>query len=137
MSFLDDLRHNLRHGTRQQQQGDVESPAPVDGQGEAGASAQSEVDAVAGAIERAGMSVPASLALEVGKPLSWLGGQALWVFQPFADAFGIGARKGSLSVEGVARLLEREGGTDALLERLDAGVEGLERLEPRKRGGRR
>jgi hypothetical protein len=131
MSFLDDLRHNLRHGTRQQQHSGSGPQTPPTTEGEAGAGAPSEVDAVAGAIERAGMSVPASLALEVGKPLSWLGGQALWVLQPFADALGIGARRGPLSLEGVARLLEREGGTDALLERLDAGAES------RKRGGRR
>jgi hypothetical protein len=89
------------------------------------------VDAVAGAIERAGLSVPATLALEVGKPLSWLGGQALWVFQPFADVLGMRARKGPLSVEGVARMLERDGSTEALLERLDAGSKSSER------GGRR
>ncbi len=131
MSFLDDLRHNLRHGTRQQQHGGPNALAPADTPGEAGPGLPNDVDAVAGAIERAGMSVPAALALEVGKPLSWLGGQALWVLQPFADAFGMRARRGPLSVEGLARLLERDGGADALLERLDAGAES------RKRGGRR
>ena len=130
MSFLVRFRRNSPHTTRQQQH---VSPTlvPAEGQGEAVPRAQSDLDAVAGAIERAGLSVPASLALEVGKPLSWLGGQALWVLQPFADAFGIGARKGPLSVEGMARMLEREGGTQALVERLDAGAAGMER------GGRR
>ncbi|HET6314027.1 MAG TPA: hypothetical protein VFH60_09335, partial [Chloroflexia bacterium] len=61
----------------------------------------------------------------------WLGGQMLCVFQPFAGAFGIGARKGPLSIEGVARILEREGGTEALVERLDAGIQA------RERGGQR
>ena len=130
MSFLDNFRHNSPHKTRQQQH-DSPSLAPAEGQGEAGRRAQSDLDAVAGAIERAGLSVPASIALEVGKPLSWLGGQMLWVFQPFAQAFGIGARKGPLSIEGVARILEREGGTEALAERLDAGIQA------RERGGRR
>jgi hypothetical protein len=77
------------------------------------------------------MSVPAALALEVGKPLSWLGGQVLWVFQPFADVLGMRARKGPLSVEGVARMLERDGSTEALLKCLDA------RTTSRDRGGRR
>jgi hypothetical protein len=77
------------------------------------------------------MSVPVALALEVGKPLAWLGGQVLWVLQPFADAVGVGARKGPLSIQGVARMLEREGSMEALVERLDAGAES------RKKGGRR
>ncbi|HEX8220803.1 MAG TPA: hypothetical protein VF914_16555 [Chloroflexia bacterium] len=127
MSFLDNLRHNSPHNTRQQQH---ESSSHLPAEGEDGLRAQSDLDAVAGAIERAGLGVPASIALEVGKPLSWLGGQMLWVFQPFAQAFGIGARKGPLSVEGVARLLEREGGTGALVERLDA------RSQVGERGGR-
>lgn len=130
MSFMDNFRHNSLHNTRQQQH-ENPSLAPDEIEGKAGPRAQSELDAVAGAIERAGLSVPASIALEVGKPLSWLGGQMLWVFQPFAQVFGIGARKGPLSIEGVARILEREGGTEALVERLDAGVQA------RERGGQR
>ncbi len=131
MSFLNGIRHNLRHRAQPQQNKDLDAPAPGGEQEDAGVSARADVDAVAGAIEQAGLSVPATLALEVGKPLSWLGGQMLWVFQPFADVLGIRARKGPLSVEGVARMLERDGSTDALLERLDAGVRS------RKRGGRR
>jgi hypothetical protein len=131
MSFLDGIRHNSRHATQPQHNKDLDAPAPSGEQDGAGVSAGADVDAVAGAIEQAGLSVPATLALEVGKPLSWLGGQVLWVFQPFADVLGIRARKGPLSVEGVARMLEREGSTDALLERLDAGVKS------RKRGGPR
>ncbi|MDQ3930058.1 MAG: hypothetical protein M3328_13040 [Chloroflexota bacterium] len=123
MSFLDYLNHNSPLRTRPQQHKD--ETTPVSGSEQVGA----DVEAVAGVIERAGMSVPASLALEVGKPLSWLGGQVLWMFQPFADVLGIRAHKGPLSVEGVARMLEREGSTDALLERLDA------RADTRKRGG--
>ncbi|HVF98448.1 MAG TPA: hypothetical protein VND68_01310 [Chloroflexia bacterium] len=130
MSFLDNFHHNSPHKTRQQQH---ESPTlvPDEIEDKAGLRARSELDEVAGAIERAGLGVPASIALEVGKPLSWLGGQVLWVFQPFAQAFGISARKGPLSIEGVARILEREGGTEALVERLEAGLQAGER------GGRR
>lgn len=130
MSFMDNFRHNSPHKTRQQQH-ECSSLVPEEIEGAAGPRANGELDAVAGAIERAGLSVPASIALEVGKPLSWLGGQMLWVFQPFAQAFGIGARKGPLSIEGVARILEREGGTEALVERLDAGIQA------RERGGQR
>ncbi|HEX8231084.1 MAG TPA: hypothetical protein VF826_17485 [Chloroflexia bacterium] len=131
MSFLDNLRHNLPHATRPQQHKDLGALATNGEQGSVEVPARADVDVVAAAIERAGLTEPATLALEVGKPLSWLGGQMLWVFQPFADVLGIRARKGPLSVEGVARMLEQEGGTDALLERLDAGVKS------RKRGGRR
>lgn len=131
MSFLDNLRHNLLPATRPQQHKDLSAIVPDAEQGSVEVPARADVDAVAAAIERAGLTEPATLALEVGKPLSWLGGQMLWVFQPFADVLGIRARKGPLSVEGVARMLEQEGSTDALLERLDAGVKS------RKSGGRR
>ena len=130
MSFLDKLRHNSPQKTRQQQH-ESSSLVPAESEGEGGLRAQSELEELAGAIERAGLSVPASIALEVGKPLSWLGGQMLWVFQPFAEAFGISARKGPLSVDGVARMLEREGGAGALVERLDAGIQARERGERR------
>lgn len=131
MSFLSDLRHNLDQKTRQTQYGNVDTPVPTEGQGDTGPGARGDLDAVAEAIARAGMSVPVALALEVGKPLAWLGGQVLWVLQPFADAVGVGARKGPLSIQGVARMLEREGSMEALVERLDAGAES------RKKGGRR
>lgn len=129
MSLLNGLRNNPRQKARQQQHDGIDTPAPTGGNGEGAPCAPGDVEAVAGAIEKAGMSVPASLALEVGKPLSWLGGQMLWILQPFTDALGIRSRGGALSVEGVARMLEREGSVDALVERLDAGNE--------KSGGRR
>lgn len=65
------------------------------------------------------MSGPAMLALHIMRPLSWLGGQALWIMQPFADALGLGRRQGSLSAGNVARLLEREHGLDELSTELD------------------
>ncbi|HEY0070170.1 MAG TPA: hypothetical protein VGE04_09410 [Chloroflexia bacterium] len=131
MSFLSNFRHNLHQKTRQTQHGDVDTPTPTEGQGAIAPGARADLDAVAEVIARAGLSVPAALALEVGKPLAWLGGQVLWVLQPFADAIGVGARKGPLSIEGVARMLEREGSTEALVERLEAGAES------RKKGGPR
>jgi hypothetical protein len=74
------------------------------------------------------MAGVASFALNMLKPLHWMGGQAVWILQPFIAAFGAdwGRRAGGLSGEGVARLLEREDGLDELafhLERLQAGGE--------------
>lgn len=79
------------------------------------------VEAVAGAIERAGMAAPAALLLSAVKPLSWMGGQLLWIAQPFAEALGLG-RRGDLGITGLARLLEEEESVDRLLEKLDAPV---------------
>lgn len=81
-----------------------------------------DVEALATAIEAAGMKVPASLALQVGRPLSWIGGQMLWMLQPFVEGLGIGSRRSPFSVPGLAHLLERDGGVDSLVERLEAGT---------------
>lgn len=106
--------------------------ASVGGSPGVGTGSGSDVEALAGTIERAGMSVPASIALQVGKPLSWMGGQLLWVLQPFTDALGIGSRS-SFSARHLARILERDGSVDALVERLDAG----DADEAARKGGRR
>lgn len=106
--------------------------AQAGGQGSAGTGTGSDVEALARTIERAGMSVPASIALQVGKPLSWMGGQLLWVLQPFTDALGIGTRS-SLSARHIASMLERDGSVDALVERLDTG----DADKPGNNGGRR
>lgn len=68
------------------------------------------------------MAVPATLALQVGKPLLWIGGQMLWMLQPFVEGLGVGSRKSPLSVQGLAHLLESDSGVDSLVERLDAGA---------------
>ena len=73
--------------------------------------------ALAGAIERAGMAGVASLLLRATRPLAWMGGQMLWVLQPFAEAFGGG--RAHLSVSAIAQALEHEGSVDDLIERLD------------------
>jgi hypothetical protein len=84
----------------------------------------SDVEAAVRAIEAAGMAVPASIALQVGKPLSWIGGQLLWVLQPFTDALGVGGRRHNspITLPGLARLLEQDGGVERLAQRLDAGL---------------
>jgi hypothetical protein len=76
------------------------------------------------------MSAVASFALGVLKPLHWLGGQALWIAQPFVDSLGINGRgRAVLSTDGVARLLEREDGLDEL-------AANLERLQGEHKNGK-
>jgi hypothetical protein len=82
---------------------------------------------LARAIHGAGMSGVASFALHVLKPLHWMGGQALWVFQPFIEAIGVGGggrRDRSFGVRGlttggIAHLLESEGGLNDLAAHLE------------------
>ena len=85
------------------------SPAPPEAPG---------IEALAGAIERAGMAGVASVLLHATRPLAWVGGQMLWALQPFAESFG--GRRAPLSVSAIAHLLEREGSVDDLLERLNS-----------------
>jgi hypothetical protein len=71
------------------------------------------------------MADVAAVLLHMLKPLGWLGGQALWMLQPFVAP---AARRGStgtsaagaLSVSGLASLLETEGGMDLLLSELES-----------------
>lgn len=88
----------------------------------------SEARVLAQAIDRAGMAGFAAFMLGVLKPLHWVGAQALWAFQPFVDALGLGSRRatgnyGALSAGGLARLLEKESGVDELA----AQLEGIQR----------
>jgi hypothetical protein len=76
---------------------------------------------MAEALHRAGMGGVAAFALRAFRPLGWVGGQALWAFQPFMGALGLGARRSSLlDVKSLAGLLEREDGIDELLNHLEA-----------------
>ena len=75
--------------------------------------------AIAGKIGKAGMTTPASLALQVFKPLAWVSGQMLWVLQPFAGALGLRSRRDTFSVASLASFLERDGNVDALIRQLD------------------
>jgi hypothetical protein len=83
--------------------------------------------ALARIIDHAGMGSLASFALDVFKPLHWIGGQAIWILQPFMAALGAwnrrGAGAGGLSSDAIARLIERDGGLEDLafhLKRLEA-----------------
>ena len=73
--------------------------------------------ALAGAIERAGMAGVASVLLRATRPLAWMGGQMLWVLQPFTEAFGGG--RAPLSVSAIAHMLEHEGSVDDLIDQLN------------------
>jgi len=88
--------------------------------------------ALARTLHRAGLGSVAAFALDVLKPLHWIGGQAVWVLQPFIAGLGAGSRRGAsmegLSSSAVARLLERDGGLDDL-------VFHLERLQRESREG--
>ncbi len=81
---------------------------------------------VAGALHRTGMGSMVAFLLRAFRPLGWLGGQALWAFQPFVGALGMGTRRRSplLDVESLAGLLEQEDGIDELLYHLDATSPG-------------
>jgi hypothetical protein len=80
---------------------------------------------VAAALHRAGMGGMAAFMLRAFRPLGWVGGQALWAFQPLLGALGLGARRSALlDVNALAGLLEREDGIDELLHHLDAPGQG-------------
>ncbi len=79
-----------------------------------------EIETLARAIERAGMSDTAMLALRVARPLSWLGGQMLWVLHPLLSSLGAGSRGRAHTVSGLAAFLEGEGNVEKLIERLEA-----------------
>ena len=86
---------------------------------------------VAEALHGAGVGGVAAFALRAFRPLGWMGGQALWAFQPFLGALGLTARRSRLlDVNALAGLLEREDGIDELLHHLDA----TDRVEAAKRG---
>jgi hypothetical protein len=103
------------------------------GDGEDTVSKSGEAAAIAEAIKKAGMAGPASIALRIASPLSWLGGQMLWAVQPLLQGLHIGPgsrqRKQS-GLEGLvprlATFLEGEGNIAELITHLEAkpGVQG-------------
>lgn len=80
---------------------------------------QDETDALAAAIATAGMAGPASVALRIMRPVSWISGQLLWVLQPLLGTLGMRHTQNPLSLPGLANLLEREEAVDDLISRLD------------------
>ncbi len=75
------------------------------------------IEAIAGAIERMGMSGVAPLLLRAFKPAAWAGGQLLWMLQPFA---GQGRNSSSAEIAALASFFEDESSMEALIERLDS-----------------
>jgi hypothetical protein len=53
------------------------------------------------------------------KPVSWIGGQLLWVLEPLLGTLGMRRTHNPLSLPGLATLLEREDAVDDLISRLD------------------
>ncbi len=79
--------------------------------------------AFAEVIKRAGMAGPASIALRIGGPLAWVGGQMLWAVQPLLEGLRVGARSGRKSQAGIvprlAKFLEGEGNVATLVAHLE------------------
>lgn len=75
------------------------------------------LDRVAREVTRRRLEVPAILALEMHRPLTFLGSQALVVFTPLlAPAFGLD------NLEKLTRLLQDRGNLDRLLDRIENDV---------------
>ena len=73
------------------------------------------IERLAREVTRRRLEVPLILALEMHRPLSFLGSQALVVFTPLlAPAFGVD------NLHRAARLLEEPGNLDRLLDRIEA-----------------
>jgi hypothetical protein len=77
----------------------------------------------------------ASIALEIVGPLHWIGGQAAWALEPILGAFGPFSRKGAMSIERIALLLERPAGGNEWPGQMDA-PRGLGGDRGKEAGGR-
>ncbi len=84
----------------------------------------SSPDVIADYIRSSGMADLVAVLLQTFKPLAWVGGQMLWMLQPFIEGPGLG-RHSPLSTAGLARLLEREHGVDEIVDRLRSRGEDL------------
>lgn len=72
------------------------------------------IDHVAKQIRKRGLAQPVRLGLEAGRPLTFIGGQLLWVAQPI-----LGLIATNETIEMLARLLEQPEAVDRLLSFLD------------------
>jgi hypothetical protein len=79
------------------------------------------IDRLAEWIARRGLVTPAMFLLEVNKPFSFLGSQALWMLQPL-----LGPAMGYDRVAAWARLLEDRASVERLLERLESRRAGVD-----------
>lgn len=72
------------------------------------------LEQVAGFVQRSGLRVPTLMALTAGRPLTFLGGQLLWLLQP-ALSLLLPAKQ----VAQLAHLLEKPEAVSALVTRLE------------------
>jgi hypothetical protein len=73
------------------------------------------LDKIVDALCQRGLRVPALIALEAGRPLTFVGGQLLWIGQPILTLFLPGPM-----IRQVANLLEEPDSVAALIDRLEA-----------------
>lgn len=81
---------------------------------------EDEARRIAKAIQGSGMGSVARVALDTLKPLHWIAGQFAWALEPFLGAFAPFSKRGAAPIDGMARLLEREGGVAELTAHLDS-----------------
>lgn len=75
------------------------------------------IEQLAATLRRKGWGIPALVVLEAGRPLTFLGGQLLWLAQPALSLFMPGDE-----VRRMAELLENPQAVTALLARLETAV---------------
>ena len=76
------------------------------------------IEQVAAFVEARGLRLPTLLALEAGRPLTFLGGQLLWIAQPALSLFMPGQW-----IQQAAQLLEEPEAVAALVARLEEAGE--------------
>lgn len=75
------------------------------------------LDRLAAAVQRLGLSEPALMALDAGRPLAFVGGQMLWLLQPLLSLLVSGSY-----VTQLAQVLEKPETVSALVTRLEANT---------------
>lgn len=75
------------------------------------------IERLADGLQQRGWRLPALVALEAGRPLTFLGGQLLWLAQPALSLFMAGD-----DVRRMAQLLENPQAVAALVARLETAV---------------
>ena len=71
------------------------------------------IDDIATGLRRRGLHLPVLVALEAGRPFAFIGGQLVWIMQPFLSLF-IPSHK----LDEAAHLLEDAAAVRALMQRL-------------------
>ncbi|MCA8998460.1 MAG: hypothetical protein KDA80_15790 [Planctomycetaceae bacterium] len=76
-------------------------------------------------VVRRRLSVPALAALEMSRPLSYLGSQAMHFFQPMVSAFA-----GTAGYQDLAKIFERRDGVDLLAQAIEAAERESDSASP-------